>query len=473
MLKTFGTTTFGNVAKNTLKQGLYNTKKAHIHIAPPNDVIYVYKDHYKPGFKKEYYKFFDKYTNDIMLKNKNLKFKETIPRTINIGLYNNVEITNKNEKQNYLREKYGYKEHPEEIKDKISKEELERLNDLEYKKMTLENYYINKLHLLINNVNKYPKELLLNYHLNLTEEQILKEYKFAKNSTNFKLQIIKQKLMEFDLVSQKDMKDFESKVNLTETQIDNYTKLLETFDNKQLVNEIIMDELKNIFKNTIINIKNHFKVSKNLVSNLNKKFNEAYGEKILNSKFILFLFNVAKLIKNSKLLKKFLTSLNTYFNNMVMTTKNMQNKINSNLNKIIEYFKNINKKELKAKYLMELLVNPNVNKELVLTNMNELVVLVDKNNANSFNIKIKKFMKYVSTLYKSTKMSVSLLKLKSKNILNQLLIKEFDKTFNNLLKINKFKPKPYKGKGFDGKLLEQKNNEYISLEVIETMKNLY
>lgn len=479
MLQNIGTKVVNNLAKETAKKGIINLKYVPTY-NPPNNVIYAhtkYFPNYKPEFKQVYNKFYDNFTKDIKLKNENLKFAENIPRTINLGLFKNVEIINRNEKQNYLAEKYGFKEHPEEIKNKVSKEEYERIRDLYHKKSTLENFYINKLHLLVNNVKKDFDGLESKYHLNLTEEQILKEYRFASNSTNFRLQIIKQKLQEFNLVSKNEIKDFENKINLTETQIDKYTKLLETYDNKQLVNEIIMDELKQLFNKTVTNIKSHYKVSKELLSRLNKNFNEAYKEKVLNSKFILFLFNVAKQIKNSKLLKDYLTSLNTYFNNVIITAKNMQNKLASDFNKIIEYFKTVNKKGVETKYITEfyeLLVSPNVNKEQIITKINELMVLINKNNYKEFNNKINKFLNYIKKSYKMTKKTFSILK--SKNKLDQLLIKDIQNNFNLQLDIdiiNKIKHLMYKQPNNIFKKNLKENDNIMSLNAINIMSKLY
>jgi hypothetical protein len=155
----------------------------------------------------------------------------------------------------------------------------------------------------------------------------------------------------------------------------------------------------------------------------------------------------------------------------------MQNKLASDFNKIIEYFKTVNKKGVETKYITEfyeLLVSPNVNKEQIITKINELMVLINKNNYKEFNNKINKFLNYIKKSYKMTKKTFSILK--SKNKLDQLLIKDIQNNFNLQLDIdiiNKIKHLMYKQPNNIFKKNLKENDNIMSLNAINIMSKLY
>jgi len=426
--------------KEAVKKGLYNINKANIHIPASNNLLYGYK-------KNTYYPENSIYNKDkfnYLNKLGKLKENEPFPSHISLGLLKSVNVLPEAEYRIYSQKIFGYEKSPTEIKDKISQKKYQELQDIDNKRA------------LINQIYLFPYTGFHNYKLKLTPEQVIKEYNFYKNTTDFRMRVIKQKMVELGLASEKEIKNFESNVKLSESQIDEYYKFMEILDNKDLVNKITIEELKNAFKNTIIYIKTQFNIPNNLLSNLKNNFNEAIKITGLTMTyaFILSLVKISKLIKNAKLLKEYLKSLNNYFYNIIIDNSvKLKNKIIENFKRIVEFFKNINKKGVETKYsteFYELLQTPSVNKQDLNTKIMNLIELIDKNNVKVFKNKAKRFMIYISKYYKLVSKQASLLFKKNNTLFDKLLMKLFEKIAN----------------------MKLKNDSFMTLDAINTMHKL-
>jgi hypothetical protein len=455
MLKTkqlFGTKTVSNLAKDIFNKGVYHVNKTHTF--PSNNVIYGYKPKLYYSKDSIYNKNKFNYFNKLGKLGENQPF----PSHISLGILKSVQVLPPEEYIKYSQEKFGYKKNPKEIKDKISEKKYEELVDIN-----------NKMH-IINNVYLIPYTGLTNYKLKLTPQQVLKEYDFYTNTTDFRMQVIKQKMVELGLASENEIKNFELNVKLSESQIDEYYKFMEMLDNKELVNKITIEEFKSAFKNTIIYIKKHFKISNNLLYSLNNNFKEVIKmtESNISLNYILSLFNFSKLIKKAKLLKEYLKNLNNYLYNIIIENSlKIKNKIIENFKRIVEFFKTINKKGVETKYsteFYELLESPFANKEELNTKLKDLVLLIEKNNLKEFKGKALNFMIYINKSHKFAIKEAYLLMIND-NLFNRLLIKQYEKIFK--LNINKDLNLLVEKKG-----IKIKNESYMSLIAIYTMNKL-
>lgn len=426
--------------KQAVKKGLYNINKANIHIPASNNTIYGYEPN--KFYSKD--SIYNKHELDYFNKLGKLGENQPFPSHISLGLLKSVQVLPPAEYIKYSQEKFGYKRTPREIRDKISQKKYEELVDIDNKRAKINNIYL------------FPYTGFHNYKLKLTPQQVLKEYDFYTNSTDFRMQVIKQKMVELGLASEKEIKNFESNVKLSESQIDEYYKFMEILDNKDLVNKITVEELKNAFKNTIVYIKTQFNIPSNLLSNLKNNFNEAIKitELTMTYAFILSLVKISKLIKNAKLLKEYLKSLNNYFYNIIIDNSvKIKNKIIENFKRIVEFFKNINKKGVETKYsteFYELLQTPSVNKQDLNTKITNLIELIDKNNVKVFKNKAKRFMSYISKYYKLVSKQASLLFKNNNTLFDKLLMKLFEKIGN----------------------MKLKNDSFMTLDAINTMHKL-
>jgi hypothetical protein len=452
MFKTFGTKTVTNLAKDAYKKGLYKGNKGYI--PPSNNVIYGYEPN--KFYSKD--SIYNKHKLNYFNKLGKLGENQPYPSHISLGTLKSVKVLPESEYRKYSQETFGYEKNPREIKNKISQKKYEELVDIDNKRAKINNIYL------------FPYTGFANYRLKLTPQQVLKEYNFYTNTTDFRMQVIKQKMVELGLASENEIKNFELNVKLSESQINEYYKFMEMLDNKELVNKITIDEFKSVFKNTIIYIKKHFKISNNLLYSLNNNFKEVIkmSESNISLNYILSLFNFSKLIKKAKLLKEYLKNLNNYLYNIIIENSiKIKNKIIENFKRIVDFFKTINKKGVETKYsteFYELLESPFANKEELNTKIKDLVLLIEKNNLKEFKSKALNFMIYIDKSHKfAIKEAYSLMI--NDNIFNKLLIKQYEKIFK--LNINKDLNLLVEKKN-----IKIKNESYMTLIAIYTMNKL-